>query len=64
MEYWRRQAEKQADRELVGGAEHLVEVARKQKALTDYFDKMKAKCEAAARRPWLVVEPDPPWSEW
>jgi hypothetical protein len=30
----------------------------------DYHARMKAKYEAAARRPWLDVEPDPPEPPW
>jgi hypothetical protein len=47
-DFWREQAERSAVR------------AEKRKALADYHARMKAKYNAAARRPWLDVEPDPP----
>jgi hypothetical protein len=50
-EFWRRQAKGEADE------------AEKLKSLADFHASMKAKYQAAARRPWIDVEPDPPWPE-
>jgi hypothetical protein len=44
-------------------AAEQTEQAEKSKVLADYHAAMKAKYEAAARRPWLSVEPDPPRPE-
>jgi hypothetical protein len=46
-EWWRQYAERETVR------------ADKFKALADYHGQMKTKYQAAARRPWLPVEPDP-----
>jgi hypothetical protein len=50
-EFWRRQAKIEADQ------------AEKLKPLVEFHATMKAKYQAAARRPWLPVDPDPPWPE-
>jgi hypothetical protein len=50
-EFWRPYIEFQAER------------AEKIKVLADYLAMMKVKYQAAARRPWLPVEPDPPEPE-
>jgi hypothetical protein len=47
-EFWRPYIEYQAER------------VEKIKALADFHARMKTKYEAAARRPWFSVEPDPP----
>jgi hypothetical protein len=51
VELWRRLAQEDTDR------------ADKFKSLAEYHSRMKAKYQAAARRPWLDVEPDPPRPE-
>jgi hypothetical protein len=50
-EFWRRLAKGETDE------------AEKLKTLAEFHASMKAKYQAAARRPWLDVEPDPPWPE-
>jgi Tfp pilus assembly protein PilX len=51
VELWRRLAQEDTDR------------ADKFKLLAEYHASMKAKYQAAARRPWLHIEPDPPRPE-
>jgi hypothetical protein len=45
-------------------AEYCAETVEQIKALVDFNASMKAKYNAAARRPWLDLEPDPPRPEW
>jgi hypothetical protein len=46
--------------ELRGLARDSAEQAEHDVERADYFGRLKAKYEAAVRRPWLSVEPDPP----
>jgi hypothetical protein len=50
-EFWRRMAKGETDE------------AEKLKSLAEFHASMKSKYQAAARRPWIAVEPDPPWPE-
>jgi hypothetical protein len=46
---------------LLQSADSDTQRAEKADTLAAYLGRMKAKYLAAARRPWLAVEPDPPW---
>jgi hypothetical protein len=50
-EFWRQQAKGESDE------------AEKLKSLAEFHANMKSKHQAAARRPWIEVEPCPPWPE-
>jgi hypothetical protein len=49
--------------ELRGLAANLAKKSDQEVERADYYGRMKAKYEAASRRPWLSVKPDPPMPE-